>query len=635
MIITRIVTRVLTRLYKIMKRLFGRAFFLIVSALFQILWFTLFITLLGIRYPIFAGVVRGFCLLIVLYLVNKRVNPAYKLAWSLVILAAPLIGFSLYLIFGRSRFRRQTREHMEVIERMSYDVLEHTVPRDHPNELTEELRVELREELHESAESVSEKAEDVSGSEAVRVPVETDAVVMTQDREVPAENLPVGNSEPAAEGSLAQGDKPSELLETQLIDSGELPVRNLTVDGREPVLDILHRENENMARQAEYLSKVAHYPVYRNTETKYYPDGESLFIDMVDALKEAKHFIFMEYFIIDNGEMWGTVLDILEQKASEGLDVRMIYDDVGCVNTLPARFYKQLQERGIKCQVFNPFRPFISIVLNNRDHRKIMVVDGHTGFTGGINLADEYINKKMRFGHWKDTGVRICGEAVWNFTIMFLQMWCSITGETRDLQGDSAKAFSPNRYWDGPPGDDGYVQPYGDSPLDEETVGENVYLQMIANARRYIYIFTPYLIIDNEMMTALCLAAKSGLDVRIVTPGIPDKRFVFLLTRSYYAQLLDAGVRIFEYNPGFIHAKCFVCDDEVAAVGTINLDYRSLYLHFECSVWMYKSRAVMEVKEDVLETLDVSTEMTVSEVKGWKLPVRMLQSLLRLLAPML
>ena len=616
MIITRIVTRVLTRLYKIMKRLFGRAFFLIVSALFQILWFTLFITLLGIRYPIFAGVVRGFCLLIVLYLVNKRVNPAYKLAWSLVILAAPLVGFSLYLIFGRSRFRRQTREHMEVIERMSYDVLEQTVPRDHPYVWTEASQA--------SEESVAGKAEDVSGAEEGRIPEESVPIVPivpTREGEVHAEELPAGNSEPSGEVSSS--------------DSGELPVRNLTVDGREPVLDILHRENENMARQAEYLSKVAHYPVYRNTETKYYPDGESLFIDMVDALKEAKHFIFMEYFIIDNGEMWGTVLDILEQKASEGLDVRMIYDDVGCVNTLPARFYKQLQERGIKCQVFNPFRPFISIVLNNRDHRKIMVVDGHTGFTGGINLADEYINKKMRFGHWKDTGVRICGEAVWNFTIMFLQMWCSITGETRDLQGDSAKAFSPNRYWDGPPGDDGYVQPYGDSPLDEETVGENVYLQMIANARRYVYIFTPYLIIDNEMMTALCLAAKSGLDVRIVTPGIPDKRFVFLLTRSYYAQLLDAGVRIFEYNPGFIHAKCFVCDDEVAAVGTINLDYRSLYLHFECSVWMYKSRAVMEVKEDVLETLDVSTEMTASEVKGWKLPVRMLQSLLRLLAPML
>ena len=294
-----------------------------------------------------------------------------------------------------------------------------------------------------------------------------------------------------------------------------------------------------------------------------------------------------------------------------------------------------IEERGIKCQVFNPFRPFISIVLNNRDHRKIMVVDGHTGFTGGINLADEYINKKMRFGHWKDTGIRIKGDAVWNFTVMFLQMWCSITNDTRDLDPGSAKAFSPDRYSEHKESDDGYVQPYGDSPLDEETVGENVYLQMIAHAKKYIYIFTPYLIIDNEMMTALCLAAKSGLDVRIVTPGIPDKRIVFWLSRSYYEQLIQSGVRIYEYNPGFIHAKSFLCDDEVAAVGTINLDYRSLYLHFECGVWMYDSHAVMELKEDVMQTLEMSTQITLAEVRSWKLPVRMMQSLLRLMAPML
>ena len=602
MIITRLVTRFLTRLYKIMKRLFGRAFFVFLSALIQILWFTLFITALGIRYPIFAGVVRVFCLIIVLYMVNKRVNPAYKLAWSLVILATPMIGFSLYLIFGRSRFRKQTRERMEAIERMSYDLLEQTAPRDIPDDLKE---MPVRSSAHSGAEPESD-AQEINAPE-------------------------IRGAKTQGRATEANGTE----IRSETSEAGSEMERDLSVDGREPVLDILHRENEVMARQAQYLEKVAHYPVYRNTRTKYYPDGESLFIDMLDALQKAKHFIFMEYFIIDNGEMWGTVLDILEQKASEGLDVRMIYDDVGCVNTLPARFYKQLQERGIKCQVFNPFRPFISIVLNNRDHRKIMVVDGHTGFTGGINLADEYINKKMRFGHWKDTGVRICGEAVWNFTIMFLQMWCSITGDIRDLERGSAKAFAPRRYWEGPMEDDGYVQPYGDSPLDEETVGENVYLQMIAHAKRYVYIFTPYLIVDNEIMTALCLAAKSGLDVRIVTPGIPDKRMVFLLTRSYYAQLLDAGVRIYEYNPGFIHAKSFVCDDEVAAVGTINLDYRSLYLHFECSVWMFGSQAVMEVKQDVLDTLEVSTEITVSDVKSWKLPVRMLQSVLRLLAPML
>ena len=544
-------TRFLTRFYKIIKRLFGRAFFVIMSALFQILWFTLFIYVLGQRYPFFAGFIRTVSLIAVLYIVNKRVNPAYKLAWSLLILSLPLVGFALYLMFGRSRLQKQTKEQMERIEDQSYDLLEMTNPHD----------------VHE----------------------------------------------------FPEGDAQHHIEYTEPL----------------PVIDLLHKHDERMGRQAEYLSRVAHYPVYRNTVTRYYPDGESLFIDMVEALQEAKHFIFLEYFIIDDGEMWGTVLDILEQKASEGVDVRLIYDDVGCVNTLPARFYKQLRERGIKCQVFNPFRPFISIVLNNRDHRKIMVVDGHTGFTGGINLADEYINKKMRFGHWKDTGIRIKGDAVWNFTVMFLQMWCSITNDTRDLDPGSAKAFSPDRYAEHKESDDGYVQPYGDSPLDEETVGENVYLQMIAHAKKYIYIFTPYLIIDNEMMTALCLAAKSGLDVRIVTPGIPDKRIVFWLSRSYYEQLIQSGVRIYEYNPGFIHAKSFLCDDEVAAVGTINLDYRSLYLHFECGVWMYGSHAVMELKEDVMQTLEMSTQITLAEVRSWKLPVRMMQSLLRLMAPML
>ena len=591
------VTKFLTRLYKIIKRLFGRTFFVILSALIQILWITIFVTVLGLRYPIFATVFRGISLLAVLFIVNKRVNPAYKLAWTILILALPMIGFTLYLMFGRSRFRKQTREQMEAVELQSYELLEQTIPLDYPVP-----------ELPENSE-----AEPVAG-------------LPEQAEKEPVTGLPENNVE-----------------QTEPYKEVENPALAETVQEEEPateiaprkVTDILREENPLMARQADYLTRMAHYPVYRNTQTKYYPDGESLFIDMVDALREAKHFIFLEYFIIDNGELWGTVLDILEKKAAEGLDVRLIYDDVGCVNTLPARFYKQLQERGIKCEVFNPFRPFVSIVLNNRDHRKIMVVDGHTGFTGGINLADEYINKKMRFGHWKDTGVRIKGEAVWNFTIMFLQMWCSITGDTRDLDPGSARAFAPRRYLDELPSDDGYVQPYGDSPLDEETVGENVYLQIISNARNYIYIFTPYLIIDNEMMTALCTAAKSGLDVRIVTPGIPDKRIVYLTTRSYYGQLLDAGVRIFEYNPGFIHAKCFVCDDEVAVVGTINLDYRSLYLHFECGVWMYGSRAVMQVKHDVMDTLEVSTEVTAAEMRGQKLPVRILQSLLRLMAPML
>ena len=333
--------------------------------------------------------------------------------------------------------------------------------------------------------------------------------------------------------------------------------------------------------------------------------------------------------------MWGTILKILERKAQEGLDVRIIYDDVGCVNTLPARFYKELRERGIKCQVFNPFRPIISVVLNNRDHRKIMVIDGHTGFTGGINLADEYINRKQRFGHWKDTGIMLHGEAVWNFTMMFLKMWSVVSGSVDDLTPAALEKYKTDIWHKEAFEEDGFVQPYGDSPLDEETVGENIYLHMINRAQRYVYIFTPYLIIDEEMMTALCLAAKSGIDVRIVTPGIPDKRLVFLLSRSYYEQLIEAGVHIYEYTPGFLHAKCFVCDDQVATVGTVNLDYRSLYMHFECGVWMYRSSAVWQVLDDVKETIAKSREITLVDCRSQRQIIRLFQSLLRLFAPML
>ena len=395
----------------------------------------------------------------------------------------------------------------------------------------------------------------------------------------------------------------------------------------------LETADPQINKQSIYIRDYAGFPVYQNTQTEYFPVGELLYQRMIEELRKAKYFIFLEYFIIDNGEMWESILDILEVKARAGLDVRLVYDDVGCVSTLPAKFYKEIRARGIKCEVFNPFRPIVSVVLNNRDHRKIMVIDGHTGFTGGINLADEYINRKVRFGYWKDTGVMLKGEAVWNFTVMFLQMWSVLTGSTEELQ--VIPPYQSHSYYKEPFESDGFVQPYGDTPLDHETVGENVYLNIISQAKRYVYIFTPYLIIDNEMMTCLCLAAKNGVDVRIVTPGIPDKKLVFLLTQSYYEQLIDAGVHIYEYRPGFLHAKSFVCDDEVATVGTINMDYRSLYLHFECGVWMYRSKAVMQVKQDVLDTLNRSQEITQEYCQSRPMVVRLLQSLLRLMAPLL
>ena len=330
--------------------------------------------------------------------------------------------------------------------------------------------------------------------------------------------------------------------------------------------------------------------------------------------------------------MWRTILDILEQKAAQGVDVRLIYDGFGCLTTLPYKYDKFLREKGIQCKVFNPFRPVLNIIQNNRDHRKICVIDGKTGFTGGINLADEYINQKERFGHWKDTAVMLKGDAVWSMTMMFLHMWNVVNGIQTpiDYAAHSPHAYHPEEFEGS-----GVVQPFTDTPLDGETLGENVYLNIINRAKRYVYICTPYLIIDNEMMTALCLAAKSGVDVRIMTPGVPDKKMVFLLTQSYYAQLIEAGVKIYEYQPGFLHAKSFVCDDEIAVVGTINLDYRSLYLHFEDGVWIYKNDVIRDILEDFLETMHYCDPISLEFCKNRNIFVRGFQSILRVFAPLL
>lgn len=393
---------------------------------------------------------------------------------------------------------------------------------------------------------------------------------------------------------------------------------------------LLEETDASVYHQSKYINDFGHFPVYRNTSTKYYKSGEDMFPDMLEALKAAEHYIFMEYFIIEEGYMFQSIVDILEEKVKQGVEVRLIYDDVGCISTLPPKYYKRLQKKGIKCAAFNPFRPVMSVIMNNRDHRKIFVVDGTVGFTGGINLADEYINKVERFGYWKDTGVRIEGEGVWSLTNMFLSMWNIIIRSSEDYT-----QYLPSVHQKKPFVDDGFVQPYGDSPLDHENVGENIYLNIISKAKDYVYIFTPYLIIDHETLVTLCNAAKSGVDVRIVTPGIPDKKMVYLLTQSYYEPLIRAGVKIYQYTLGFIHAKCFVCDDEIATVGSVNLDFRSLYLHFECGVWMYRSKAVMQVKEDCLETFACSEEISLEFCTKRALPIRVLQSMLRLFAPLM
>lgn len=397
------------------------------------------------------------------------------------------------------------------------------------------------------------------------------------------------------------------------------------------ILNDLYMEDKNVYHLARYMDKFGGYPIYKNTSVEYFKVGEEKFEAMVRELKKAEHFIFLEYFIIDQGEMWGEIEKILIEKAKQGVEVRLLYDGMGSQYLLPFRYDKKLAKYGIKCHVFNPFRPMLSSIQNNRDHRKICVIDGHTAFNGGVNLADEYINRKVRFGHWKDTAVMIKGDAVWNFTMMFLQIWEIIDGEGLASDYDM---FRPENYL--PPADaPGYVMPYGDSPLDTENVGELVYLDIINNARDYIYITTPYLIPDNEIVTALGYAAKSGVDVRIITPGIPDKWYVRSIGQSFYSELIALGVKIYEYN-GFIHAKNFVSDDAAAVVGTINLDYRSLYLHFECATYMYKTPAVMDVKKDFLYILDKNcVQITVEDCSKRSLWSRIVSAVLRMFAPLI
>lgn len=428
---------------------------------------------------------------------------------------------------------------------------------------------------------------------------------------------------------LMFGDKrPTKRMRIQM-DKAAAKISAFSISD-ENLLEEIQKEDKNAYGQMKYINDYAHYPAYQNTESFYYKSGEACYPVLLEELRKAKHFIFMEYFIVEEETMWDNILQILKQKVQEGVEVRFMYDDMGCVALLPFRYYKKLEESGIKSVAFNPVIPFFSLVMNHRDHRKITVIDGNVGFMGGWNLADEYINVKQRFGYWKDTGVMLKGDAVWNLTSMFLVIWNSI----RQEQEEDIRRYMPEMQNSGESNPTGYVQPYGDSPLDRENVSESVFLNMINGAKDYIYMSTPYLVIDNEMMTALILAAKRGVDVRIVTPGIPDKKSVFILTQSYYSQLVQGGVKIYQYDPGFIHAKSFVCDDTFAIVGTINLDYRSLYLHFECGTFFYRTPVVAEVKEDLLETMEVSTRQTYAMTQK-NVCKRLLQAVLRVFAPLI
>ncbi len=357
---------------------------------------------------------------------------------------------------------------------------------------------------------------------------------------------------------------------------------------------------------SHYLKSKALYPVYQNTDITYYDNAASALEAQLLALREAKRFIFMEYHAIEDDIAWRRIEEILVAKVAEGVDVRVFYDDMGSIGFINTDFVKKLDSLGISCKVFNPFKPFLNFFLNNRDHRKITVVDNRIGFTGGYNLANEYFGITHPYGEWKDTGVRLEGDAVKSFTIMFLEMWTA--GQHVGSESEDFSAFLESPQYEAV--QKGFCQPYADSPMDKERVGEAVYISMAEKAEKYCYFMTPYLILTDEMVHALCLAAKRGVDIRIITPGIPDKKAIYRLTRSFYHVLVISGVRIYEWTPGFCHAKMSIADDIMATCGTINLDYRSLYHHFENGCFIADSPVIPQIREDFKNTFEQSREVT-------------------------
>lgn len=488
----------------------------------QFVWLIiLLLRLLGYSTRI-SALFSAISILMVLYIISKEENAAYKIGWIILIMEVPLLGGLLYIIFGNKRPSKKLRN---CLNREHEKLLKYVMP-------------------------------------------------------------------------------------------------------NKKLIDEISKVNERAKGTCCYLQDTNNYPIYKDTSTKYYPLGENMYKDMLIELEKAKHFIFLEFFIIRGGVMWNSILEILIRKVREGVDVRLIYDDVGSLFMLPRGYDKKLEKMGIQCIAFNQFRPILSLVMNHRDHRKIMIIDGITAFNGGINLADEYINKDKKYGHWKDTGICLKGPAVWNFTLMFLEMWNALR-----KNNDSPENFKPAANCIQTFESDGYVQPFADSPLDNEALGENMYIEILSQATKYVYIFTPYLIIDHELKAALCMAAKRGVDVRIVTPGIPDKKIIFRLTRSNYLPLLKAGVKIYEYTPGFIHAKSYVSDDEFAVIGTINMDYRSLYLHFECGTFLYQTKAIMDLKKDALNTISKSREIKPCDCREGVLG-SLFDAVLRVFAPL-
>ena len=404
-----------------------------------------------------------------------------------------------------------------------------------------------------------------------------------------------------------------------------------TISQDKEVLQKAEAKSPELADLTYYINRTGCFPVYENTQVIYYPLGEKMFESMLAELEKAKEFIFLEYFILDEGYMWGKLLEVLSRKAREGVDVRLMYDGTCEFALLPRTYPKKIGALGIQCKVFAHITPFVSTHYNYRDHRKIMVIDGMTAFNGGINLADEYINHIHPYGHWKDTGVMLKGDAVASFTLMFLQMWhvneklCDFSPYLKTVDKNLSSANSVR----------GFVMPYGDCPLDEDNVGESVYMDILNRAHDYVYIMTPYLILDGELEKALNFAAQRNVDVRLILPHISDSFVAQSLAKTYYKSLLKAGVKIYEYTPGFVHAKIFVSDDIKAVVGTINMDYRSLYHHFECATYLYDTPCVLDMKKDFMETLDKCLVVTLETIKNEKWYVKLTGNIMKFVAPLL
>ncbi len=504
-----------------MKNSVGRAFMAAFGVVLQVYWIVTFAIKLNSYYAVLSTATSFVALILVFRIYGETYNSAYKMSWIVLILAFPILGVCLFVLFGNEGSTAMIRHHLANID------------------------------------------------------TQTDKLL---------------------------NQKPD-------------------------VLEHL-KKDRRIYNQSWYLWKKAGFPVYQNTDVRFYKDTCEALEAQKEELKKAEKFIFMEYHAIQDSTAWAGIEAILKEKAASGVDVRVFYDDMGSIGFLSKPFVKRLQSEGIKCKVFNPVMPVLNVFMNNRDHRKITVIDGKVGFTGGYNLADEYFNLTHPYGQWKDSGIRLEGEAVRSLTVIFLRLWSALEKEKEDLSG-----FFPEVSCDASA--QGFVQPYSDSPLDGERTGENVYLNLIKGAQDYVYITTPYLIIDDEMKRELTMAAERGVDVRIVTPGIPDKKLIYSVTRSYYAGLATRGVRIYEYEPGFIHAKQFLADGEIAAVGTINLDFRSLYLHFENGCLFYDCPAVADVKTDFDELFEISREVTGKYSAKQNVAVRGVQCILRLFSPLM